>query len=618
MGTKPCAWIRGLRRHAWLLCEDGRRRKPSDVLLSPDLDYEDAPVADIDSELAEVLQREGIKFGEKIPKSPALRRLVLRGNEEIPDAELAGLLREVKEEYDAKLVTRAQLDNALDGVKLHGVPLTSRTVSRCGPGEGLRSDLGDWVVPLSSVADDLVAIVAELVPSIPTTTTGHQALDFLVHVWEERPAQVEQVRRLVATAYRYVLDDLDAGSLPVSQWDQRRKRARLYGQGQWRPVDPSSIIVADVQSPLIRQLLPDHRIAVAAAHLGETSKSVRRVAERLGIHLLSDQVKIQAGRAVDRKTPWAGRLNRLVQTLALLEDRQEIRKLTFHEDLTLCVAGTERPLLAYVEGDILRLSGEPSSFAVETADQLVNHFRLGQRGHEVAWLTGALFALEDSRLFRTHLKTLADGLGVETDLDDLGPNDHAEPVAESDEFKEPDVETAPQEPKKVSERPAANQVAVFVESTRDGESKSNEDRSTSAKGGPGPKSDKKARRAVVEFEKRQGREALEAPDGQPGFDVFSRDPGTGRELRRIEVKGVQGRFEGKDASVLLSARQVNDALQQEDGTEYWLYVVDSTDTVEPRVIPIPWTRWRGKLRYGFFAHAWSQHAVRPDCQPTED
>lgn len=223
----------------------------------------------------------------------------------------------------------------------------------------------------------------------------------------------------------------------MSQWDQRRKHARLYGQGQWRPVDPSSIIVADVQSPLIRQLLPDNRIAVAAAHLGETSKSVRRVAERLGIHLLSDQVKIQAGRAVDRKTPWAGRLKRIVQTLALLEDRQEIQKLTFHEDLTLRVAGTERPLLAYVEGDILRLSGEPSSFAVEAADQLVNHFRLGQRGHEVAWLTGALFALEDSMSFRTHLKTLADGLGVESDLDDLGTNDHAEPVAESDEFSEP-------------------------------------------------------------------------------------------------------------------------------------------------------------------------------------
>lgn len=99
--------------------------------------------------------------------------------------------------------------------------------------------------------------------------------------------------------------------------------------------------------------------------------------------------------------------------------------------------------------------------------------------------------------------------------------------------------------------------------------------------------------------------------------MLSRDPQTGRELRRIEVKGVQRRFE-KDASVLLSARQVNDALQQEDGAEYWLYVVDSTDTVEPRVIPIPWTRWHGRLRYGFFARAWNQYAEEPSDPAVQD
>ena len=78
------------------------------------------------------------------------------------------------------------------------------------------------------------------------------------------------------------------------------------------------------------------------------------------------------------------------------------------------------------------------------------------------------------------------------------------------------------------------------------------------------------------------------------------------------MKGVQGRFEGDQASVLLSVRQVNDALKQEDSAEYWLYVVDSTETTEPRVFPIPWTRWRGRLRYGFFARTWSRHAERLD------
>ena len=63
---------------------------------------------------------------------------------------------------------------------------------------------------------------------------------------------------------------------------------------------------------------------------------------------------------------------------------------------------------------------------------------------------------------------------------------------------------------------------------------------------------------------------------------------TGRK-RLIEVKGVQGIFK-ENASVVLTARQVHDAVQNdENAVEYWLYVVDSTETECPRVFPIPWT-----------------------------
>ncbi len=123
------------------------------------------------------------------------------------------------------------------------------------------------------------------------------------------------------------------------------------------------------------------------------------------------------------------------------------------------------------------------------------------------------------------------------------------------------------------------------------------------------KDDYKARRAVINYEKRRGRQAEEMPDNQPGFDVLSVES-TGNR-RRIEVKGVQGIFE-EEASVVLTARQVRDAVQNmEDGLEYRLYVVDSTETASPRVFPIPWTRHRDHLRYGFYASVWADAEERP-------
>ena len=135
----------------------------------------------------------------------------------------------------------------------------------------------------------------------------------------------------------------------------------------------------------------------------------------------------------------------------------------------------------------------------------------------------------------------------------------------------------------------------------------------SAKTKTPPKDDRKARAAVVKYETRQGRRAEEMPPGQPGFDVLSYDP-VGPQ-RRIEVKGVKGVFE-EDASVLLTARQVQDALQHEDyDVEYWLYVVDRTETDDPQVYPIQWTRNRRQLRYGFYADMWAECAERDGDTP---
>ena len=49
-GRAPAQWVRDLQRHDWLLCTDGERRRPAEVLLAADPDREDAPIADIDAD----------------------------------------------------------------------------------------------------------------------------------------------------------------------------------------------------------------------------------------------------------------------------------------------------------------------------------------------------------------------------------------------------------------------------------------------------------------------------------------------------------------------------------------------------------------------------------------
>ena len=125
-GQAPAQWVRDLQNHAWLLCRDGERRTPAEVLLQADPDREDAPIADIDRDLASRLEAEGVLFGDEVPLAPALHRLERRGATELADSELAALLQEAVEAVETGEATEDELRRALDAVKLHGVPLASR------------------------------------------------------------------------------------------------------------------------------------------------------------------------------------------------------------------------------------------------------------------------------------------------------------------------------------------------------------------------------------------------------------------------------------------------------------------------------------------------------------
>ena len=619
MGQTLSSWVRALEEyHPWLLCKDGQRRKPGDVLLETDLDREDAPIADITEGLASRLVTEGVRFSLRIPQSPVLRRLTRRGTADMSDENLATLLQEAHENVTAGIATQDELLHALETVKVHGVPLMSRVVQKCGAGSGLRSNLGGWVIALSDVAPKLASAIEALELPIPKTTTGVHALDFLGDIWERRPDQVETLRGYLAAAYGYVLDDAKHDTMLGTSWHEVRNHAQLYGQGEWHQVGPN-LAVDDVQSPLIRRYLSENRTIVASAHLGDSKEQIHRVASALNLRLLSDDVDISPGSLVDYPSEAIRhRLRCLIETIALLDGRRTLREIEFRNNLSLQIDGIDYEINAYVNDGILMLVGEPKNFAVEAADQLVEHFRLSQRGTEVTWLTGALFALDNENDFAHHLQVLADGLGISphAPLEDIheaeteNPDKGEQPTANNEKTPISQAANRPRHQphndggksnneSEGTRRRAIDQFGILVHS---GNNEKNKQGNTKT-GQGGRKSDHKARKAVLEYEMSHGRQAQEMPDNHPGFDIRSVDASAKCE-RRIEVKGVQGIFED-NSSVLLTDRQVRDALQNcEPDVEYWLYIVDSTETTSPRVLPpIPWTRH--DPRYGFYAREWT-------------
>ena len=65
-GSVPSVWVTKLSKLPWVHCEDGKLRRPQDVLSSSDPAREDAPVAKLSSKLRSVLKEEGmrIRFGD--------------------------------------------------------------------------------------------------------------------------------------------------------------------------------------------------------------------------------------------------------------------------------------------------------------------------------------------------------------------------------------------------------------------------------------------------------------------------------------------------------------------------------------------------------------------------
>jgi hypothetical protein len=98
--------------------------------------------------------------------------------------------------------------------------------------------------------------------------------------------------------------------------------------------------------------------------------------------------------------------------------------------------------------------------------------------------------------------------------------------------------------------------------------------------------DRLAVEAVVEAERKLGREPRVMPHSNPGYDIESKDPTSGR-LYFIEVKGKAMR---DDATVTISKTQILTALNKPDDWILAIVEVDGEAANEPRYVRQPFRR----------------------------
>ena len=233
-GSVPSVWVTKLSKLPWVHCEDGKLRRPQDVLSSSDPAREDAPVAKLSSKLRSVLKKEGIEFGSAIPEATSLCRL-LAGGSRFDAEELARLLSECREQVTTD-TDRSLFNQALQNLPVllndnQRVPLV-RVVQRVGG--SFRGELGDWIVPLDRIDEALRTELEhpDFPREFPKTTTGSQALDYIRNVWKRAQSSpkglANEVRDVLPTAYAYCLEDRAEDVSLSERWGAALPEAAVF------------------------------------------------------------------------------------------------------------------------------------------------------------------------------------------------------------------------------------------------------------------------------------------------------------------------------------------------------------------------------------------------------
>ena len=298
------SWTVALANNPWVYTKTGEGPfRPSDVLPAADPVRPDAPVADIEAELLEVLHKCGVRFGVALPNAPAIDRLRIQAPT-ATDEQLLGLLQDAINEADDE-VKKSCLADVLRQRPLFPIPpdrvapdhATRISQNRLIWSERNRSSLGNWLLPVEhflegSLNRQLLELADSFLP-IPKSTTFTQVLDFLSWVWTTRP-DADLVRRILPRAYGYVKEDVEADPGLLPGWHEILAGACVFvlGKRQWVPVaGAKTLFLDDLNDSGLRDLVPELDLATGG-HFGENPSEQVSIAKLLGINLLSSRFRV--------------------------------------------------------------------------------------------------------------------------------------------------------------------------------------------------------------------------------------------------------------------------------------------------------------------------------------
>ena len=418
-GNKPSAWVAKLSKLAWVPCSDDELRYPRDVLKEFDPARQDAPIAKLSSQVLSVLEQEGVRFGTTIPEATSLRRLLAVGSQ--LDAEgLARLLSECREQATTD-VDRQHFDQALQNLK---VPTSTneritldRIVQRVG-GRLLRGSLGGWVVPLDHIEETLRTELerAEFPREFPVTTTGGQALDYILDVWRRASLSPEglanEVRDVLPTAYAYCLEDIAKDESLVERWHEVVPQAMVFVEREWITLtDADDIYFDDIED---RRFFPRQTQlrTVTGGHLGHLRPNQLHTAKEIGLPLLSSIVTMKwigGNEVLLVSDDWVSRFKLICDLLREVRGSEPAEdvgtdngtgtgpRLIYVTKLALDVGvghfSAERvPVNARLYDRTLTVAGRPVQFGADAAKELLHYFSFGHR----AGFTGMLMAIDNT------------------------------------------------------------------------------------------------------------------------------------------------------------------------------------------------------------------------------
>ena len=666
---KPFFWAQQLIDGKWVLCKDGKYRKPSRALREKSKDFRSELVAKIDLKLAEILQKYGIKWGTEITKTKALRLLERDGGKKETTSErLIELLErstsecpdEEKERFKSILTKK---------VRIKGTHPLDRLVHKTS-----KSLLHGWLHPLNQHEDlkdalnEALKFVKE--PSIPETTTPEQAFAFLQDVWrraknKKTPPNYND-REAAKAAYKLIVaDDKIRSKL---EEDVANNALYLYAHRNdpgdsakaWYCYVSDEFYIDDRENLHPQILLKVNQgaleipLCIARRDLDETVED-----EILGLEKLSSYIdpKIEPKSPKEIPTDWQQCIKALWHLLS--DNTGTEPTICYYETLILACGNDNIDVSAYLDtdGKKLYLSGEPNSFRKELTRIVRQAF---PKYNQPELVMTTIEKLDNKENFEKEFVELAEILGKDPDA----ILEHARPTPKKTE-PEPKKEQPPAPPPNVPGGQATPSIPAqnhsngksqpYTPSSPDSpsvpQSKPHTSPSSGARGkrhtgtqlthrqpansqktnnieiNPSSyaehrdrvnsrdndeasfRSDDEYRNEVIKYEKKYGYTAEPMDENHPGYDIKSTN--SNGTVRYIEVKGRA--LSGK--TVELSQRQFcqalySDKFEKNKNGEYWLYIVEknSDGSFEGGVHPIPWTRYTGKMTMAFDKETWKASA----------